>query len=213
MPRLTLLALVLVSALAVFGNARPTPVLTSITTVPPANSTTSHSPTSVTSSPPAATTWCWIEYLSPPYNAITSSTLVSGLQLGGTGGMNPGTAILSAKGYAQGWSYTNGGLGVVDFCHMLWLTIGSSTTSYKPLTWSFDVETSNNWVVSSTGILSASATTQYNATSEFLGCLSSSAAARNVGIFNHYCLSEPQSRVLPGKPQQPFDMNKGFLAY
>ncbi|KAG9022772.1 hypothetical protein FRB95_014200 [Tulasnella sp. JGI-2019a] len=166
----TLCALAFLSALATFGSVRPASTTTStIITIHTSTvsttvftGTTSLKPTSVTASAPAGTTICKVEYISPPINASTAGTAVYGLQLGSPSG--------TSLGFAQGWNYAYGGLGVEDECNYFWLNIGNSTVSYKPLTWDFDNQISRNWVVAANGTVSATATSQYGATSNFLAC-------------------------------------------
>ncbi|KAG9006954.1 hypothetical protein FRB93_008220 [Tulasnella sp. JGI-2019a] len=176
----TLYALAFLSALATFGSVRPastttstiSTIRTSTISITVSTGTTSLKPTSVTASAPAATTICKVEYISPPISASTAGTAVYGLQLGSPSGTSlvTSTAILKTKGFAQGWNYAYGGFGVEDECNYFWLNIGNSTVSYKPLTWDFDNQISRNWVVAANGTVSATATSQYGATSNFLAC-------------------------------------------
>ncbi|KAG8992351.1 hypothetical protein FRB94_011705 [Tulasnella sp. JGI-2019a] len=176
--RRAFIALAFVATIAVFGSARPA-ITTTTTSVNPSTisttapfRTTSHTPTLTTASVPAETTFCLLAYSSPPITASTNGTAVSGLQLGSLSGISAATstAVLTANGFVQGWSDLRGGLGVMYECHHFWLNIGNNTASYKPLTWDWDDQLSLNWVVAANGIVTASATNQYNATSNFLAC-------------------------------------------
>ncbi|KAG8870651.1 hypothetical protein FRB97_009578 [Tulasnella sp. 331] len=129
-------------------------------------------PTPTSTSTPATSTlptiWCDVIIDSPPIVAITTGTAVEGLELSSAGG----SAALAATGYHQGWGFSNGGVGVFDGCHYLWLNIGESTASYKPLSFALDDQLSTNWSGGSTSPLVAGATTEYQATSTFLACQS-----------------------------------------
>lgn len=116
----------------------------------------------------------------------------------------PGSATLQADGYQQGWSFANGGVGVFDQCHYIWLNIGESAHSYKPLcvyplplpslpstddlrltlgyhrrsrSFALDDQVTTTWSGGSTSPLVANATAGYKATSTFLACEASAASA------------------------------------
>ncbi|KAG8849143.1 hypothetical protein FRB96_000929 [Tulasnella sp. 330] len=98
--------------------------------------------------------------------AFTTGTSVTSLQLTQT----PYKAILTDSGFHGGWDFVNGGLGAFDGCHDWWLNIGTSPHSYKPLTWAFDDQLTDNWVGGPGQLLTATATADYATTSNFLAC-------------------------------------------
>ncbi|KAG8947526.1 hypothetical protein FRC04_010707 [Tulasnella sp. 424] len=136
--------------------------------LPATTSTTTLKPSLTSTTNPSVTTWCALLELGPKITAITPGTAVTGLQL--TNKNRSGQATLTSSGYGTAISYANGGLGFFDNCHEWWLNIGTSTYSWKPLSFGFDHEASFNWIVSSGNILTASGTTSYPTTSWFLAC-------------------------------------------
>ncbi|KAG8992350.1 hypothetical protein FRB94_011704 [Tulasnella sp. JGI-2019a] len=141
----TLCALAFLSALATFGSVRPA-------------STTTSTIITIHTSTVSTTVFTGTTSLKP--TSVTASAPA-------------GTTICKVEYISppiNGWNYAYGGLGVEDECNYFWLNIGNSTVSYKPLTWDFDNQISRNWVVAANGTVSATATSQYGATSNFLAC-------------------------------------------
>ncbi|KAG8870650.1 hypothetical protein FRB97_009577 [Tulasnella sp. 331] len=167
MARISIIALSAFLSLAGLIEAAAIPDLSIINPITSISALATTSTTSVPALPSGV--FCDVIMNSPPILAITNGTAVKGLELYST---NAGSAVLSAAGYHQGWSFSNGGVGVFDGCHYLWLNIGESTTSYKPLSFAFDDQLSTNWIGGSTSPLTAGTTAGYLATSTFLACQS-----------------------------------------
>ncbi|KAG8992287.1 hypothetical protein FRB94_011727 [Tulasnella sp. JGI-2019a] len=114
--------------------------------------------------------FCDLVELSPTITAITPGTAVTGLGLTQTSG----AATLTNNGFHGGWDWVNGGLGAFDGCHDWWLNIGTSSHSYKPLTWAFDDQITTNWAGGPGEIMTTTATVgqtlQLAPSSEFLAC-------------------------------------------
>ncbi|KAG9029250.1 hypothetical protein FRB95_005524 [Tulasnella sp. JGI-2019a] len=92
--------------------------------------------------------FCALARQSPYITAITTDPRISGLQLTQTPDAVPYTTAkvtLSSSGFHGGWDYVSGGLGAFVGCHDWWLNIGTSLTSFKPLTWNFDVKNTTIW--------------------------------------------------------------------
>ncbi|KAG8948080.1 hypothetical protein FRC00_008789 [Tulasnella sp. 408] len=115
---------------------------------------------------PPGTVFCLILRTGPPIVATTFKTFVTGYQLA----VDITPATLNATGWTGGFDFDNGGIGAFDGCHHWYLNIGSSTKSYKPLSWAFDNQISTNWIASEGSPVSAAATAEYGASSSFLTC-------------------------------------------
>ncbi|KAG8947510.1 hypothetical protein FRC04_010691 [Tulasnella sp. 424] len=110
---------------------------------------------------------CFIIVGGPPITAITPGTAVTGLQLAR---ISTGAVTLAAEGFATKISYSNGGIGEFVECNTYWLNIGTSTHSYKPLSWGYDDQETFNWSAGSGEIVTALGTSTYSTTSKFLAC-------------------------------------------
>ncbi|KAG9021631.1 hypothetical protein FS837_007121 [Tulasnella sp. UAMH 9824] len=115
---------------------------------------------------PSGTVVCFLARIGPPIVASTPGTPVTGLQLA----VDVTPATLETTGFTGGWDFVNGGIGAFYGCHDFWLNIGTSTKSYKPLSWAFDNQVTTNWIAAEGSKVTAAATASYNATSSFLAC-------------------------------------------
>ncbi|KAG8947512.1 hypothetical protein FRC04_010693 [Tulasnella sp. 424] len=110
---------------------------------------------------------CYVIVHGPSITAITPGTAVTGLELARS---STGAVTLAASGFETLISYNNGGIGEFEFCHYYWLNIGTSTHSYKPLSWGYDDEETLNWSAGSGQIVTALGSSTYSTTSTFLAC-------------------------------------------
>ncbi|KAG8971292.1 hypothetical protein FRB90_010548 [Tulasnella sp. 427] len=110
---------------------------------------------------------CYVIVKGAPTTAITPGTAVTGLELARS---STGAVTLAASGFETLISYSNGGFGEFAFCHYYWLNIGTSTHSYKPLSWGYDDEETKTWSAGAGQIVTALGTSTYSATSTFLAC-------------------------------------------
>ncbi|KAG8903043.1 hypothetical protein FRC01_009356 [Tulasnella sp. 417] len=110
---------------------------------------------------------CFVVVHGPPITAITPGTAVTGLELARS---STGAVTLADSGFETLISYNNGGLGEFAFCAYYWLNIGTSTHSYKPLSWGYGDQETFNWSAGSGQIVTALGTSTYSTTSTFLAC-------------------------------------------
>ncbi|KAG8903044.1 hypothetical protein FRC01_009357 [Tulasnella sp. 417] len=99
--------------------------------------------------------------------AITPGTAVTGLELARS---STGAVTLAASGFETLISYSNGGIGEFSFCTYYWLNIGTSTHSYKPLSWGHNDQETFTWSAGEGQIVTALGTSTYSTTSTFLAC-------------------------------------------
>lgn len=115
---------------------------------------------------PPGTIFCALARIGPPIVASTTGTAVTGLQLA----VDITSATLETVGFNGGYSFSNGGIAAFEGCHNWYLNIGTSSHSYKPLTWAFDDQETTSWVASAGSTISTAATSPYGAVSQFLAC-------------------------------------------
>ncbi|KAG9041760.1 hypothetical protein FS837_011769 [Tulasnella sp. UAMH 9824] len=115
---------------------------------------------------------CLVIVHGPPTTAITPGTAVTGLELARS---STGAVTLATSGFETLINYNNGGFGEFEFCNYYWLNIGTSTHSYKPLSWGYDDQETTTWSAGSGQIVTALATSTYSKTSTFLACNESGA--------------------------------------
>lgn len=110
---------------------------------------------------------CLVIVEGPPITAITAGTAVTGLELARS---STGAVTLAASGFETLINYSNGGIGEFSFCNYYWLNIGTSSHSYKPLSWGFNDQETSNWSAGTGQIVTALGTSTYSTTSTFLAC-------------------------------------------
>ncbi|KAG8984819.1 hypothetical protein FRB93_006307 [Tulasnella sp. JGI-2019a] len=114
---------------------------------------------------PPRTVFCDIRREGPPIVAISSNSMVNGLELTDSAYQ----ASLAVNGFNGGYGF-NGGIGAFDGCHYFYLNIVPSIKSYKQLVWQFDDKVTTTWGVGTNGIINTRASKDYPASSTFLAC-------------------------------------------
>ncbi|KIO22896.1 hypothetical protein M407DRAFT_215761 [Tulasnella calospora MUT 4182] len=110
---------------------------------------------------------CFVIVHGAPTTASSTGTAVTGLELARS---SSGAVTLAASGFETLISYNNGGFGEFAFCNYYWLNIGTSSHSYKPLSWGYDDQETFTWSAGAGQIVTALATSTYATTSTFLAC-------------------------------------------